>query len=202
MIQDTSTIIIYSAAAVGSSTALLFIPNLETITLFTFLIAYLYGYRIGFAMMLTTATLFEFFATIAYGFAGYLFFFKLASYSITTLLGAFIGKSKREQYDYDQNEETVLGTGNDGTKNNNDSPIKTKYSYQDYLFFSMLGFCVTAIFDVVTLLANLVVVPSIPYLLLSFILGLPWFLWHEVTNAILFALITKLERIIRLTEIN
>lgn len=200
MIHDTSIIIIYSSAAVGSSTALLFIPNLETITLFIFLVAYLYGYRVGFAMMLTTAILFEFFATIAYGFAGYLFFFKLVSYSITTIIGAFIGKAKQEQYEY--TEEKEYNTRIDEAKNKKNTITRTKYTSLDILFFSVIGFFLTIIYDLITLFANLIVIPSIPYLLVSFVIGLPWFLWHEVTNALLFMLIPKLVRIIHITETN
>ena len=78
ILLSTAIIVIYSAAAVASSTTLVLIPNLETITIFVFLVSFYYGFRIGFLMMLTTSIIYELFASIVFGFGAGEVFLALA----------------------------------------------------------------------------------------------------------------------------
>ncbi len=170
-------IVVFAAAAVGSSAALLFIPNLETITLFIFLIAFVYGYRTGFAMMITTAFVFEFFASTVYGVATYLLPFKLVSYSITVITAAFIGKIYYNEQNNAKRIEDSLSIPN---------KVQTK------ILFAFIGLILTLIYDMITVTSIFLFYSSTDAFFVLFITGIPWYLFHETTNALLFTLIPTL----------
>jgi hypothetical protein len=179
--RETALIITYSAAAVGSSTYLLLIPNLETITLFIFLVSMCYGYRIGFQMMLTTAIIFEFFATAIYGAGGWLIFFKIFAYSFSVLIGGFL-----------KNRLIFLTNRNFLQRPSNNNNL--------LVFFFFLGYFLTLFYDIITMLSYLLIFPSFYVFLVTFIAGIPWYLFHELTNASLFMLIPKLATIITVMD--
>lgn len=173
-IYNVAIVSIFSAAAVGTSVALLLIPNLETITLFIFLVAFVYGYRIGLGMMLTTTIVFEIFATATYGPATFLFPFKIISYSITVIIAGFLGKNVFKPIELNNNNKINIS--------------KTK-SVLISLFFAFIGFILTLSYDIITLFAEYLIFQSYELILIRFIIGLPFFLVHEITNALMFMLI-------------
>jgi hypothetical protein len=173
-IQESAIIVINSAAAVGSSVALIFIPNLETITFFIFLTAFVYGYRIGFMMMFTTSITFEFFASAFYGVATYLLPFKILSYTITVITAASIGKVylKKEKFkDVDKKSS------------NKSNSIRIK------IIFAFVGAVLTLFFDIITTFSLFLFSSTFEASTVLFITGIPWYLFHQITNALLFTLI-------------
>lgn len=165
-IQRTSVVVMYSAAAVGSSVALLLVPNLETITLVVFLVSYMHGLRTGFATMLTTAIIFELFASMIYGVAGYLLPFKVLAYTLTVLVAVSLRSSNVD-----------FGTLQFGRP----------------LLFS-IGVFVTLIFDLSTSIGFLFVVQDLGQFFVFFLSGIPWIVFHQLCNGTLFTLIPSLSR--------
>lgn len=182
MLLSTAIVIIYSAAAVGSSTSLIFIPNLETITIFIFIVSYYYGFRIGLSMMLTTAIIFELFASITYGFGGPLFFFKIFGYTITVTIAAYLSKV-RSSYS-NPNEDSNLFLRNLGSR----------------IGFMIIGVFLTLLFDLITTLYSYFLVQNLNAFVLIFISGLPFIFFHELTNGIIFFFVPDYLRIIDLSN--
>ena len=57
---------------------------------------------------------------------------------------------------------------------------------------SFIGFILTLSFDIITLFAEYLIFQSYELILIRFIIGLPLFLVHEITNALIFMLIPTL----------
>jgi hypothetical protein len=192
---NSSIVIMYSAAAVGSSTILLFIPNLETITFFIFLVTLTFGFKIGVQMMLTTTIVFEFFATSLYGFGGWMLIFKIIPYFILVLVASFLNKSV-------QKEKPINKPFTDTQKGNSIFFISSKKNnLYNMIFFFILGFSLTIIYDVITTLSLFIIVPSVQVLILNFIIGIPYTLFHEITNGLLFMLIPVASQLIKKTSV-
>ncbi|MHA1990425.1 MAG: hypothetical protein ACW981_20485 [Candidatus Hodarchaeales archaeon] len=192
---NSSIIIMYSAAAVGSSTILLFIPNLETISFFIFLVTLIFGFKIGIQMMLTTTIVFEFFATSLYGFGGWILIFKIIPYFIFVLVASLLKKSL-------QNENPVAKPFTVSQEDNNSFFISSKKNnLYSMIFFFILGFSLTIIYDVFTTLSLLLIVPSVQVLILNFIFGIPYTLFHEITNGLLFMLIPVASQLIKKSSV-
>ena len=172
-IVSSSIIIIYSAAAVGSSTILLIIPNFETISLFIFFVSMRFGAKIGFQMMITTTIIFELFASAIYGFGSWLFVFKFISYSIFVLLAGIL--YKRDLY-----KEIIY----------NNSINSQKYLYSFLFFF--IGYSLTIIYDLITTMSIIFILPSFSLIIANLIYGIPFFIFHEFTNGLLFSLIPSI----------
>lgn len=181
IIKSTSIVVIYSAAAVASSTSLVFIPNLETITIFIFLVSFYYGFKIGFSMMLTTATIYELFASIVYGFSGPLFFFKIFAYLINVLVAS--------------NLSNILNKDN---KNFSISEISAKITSR--LGFMAVGVILTLAFDLITTLYSFFLVQNIRAFALLFVAGIPYIFFHELTNGIIFFFVPDYVKVIKLSN--
>ncbi len=181
IIKSTAIVVIYSAAAVASSTSLLFIPNLETITIFIFLVSFYYGFKIGLSMMLTTATIFELFASIVYGFAGPLFFFKIFAYFINVLVASNLSKVMIENIP----ASSV-------------SDLKIKFSSR--LGFMIVGIVLTLIFDLITTFYSFFLVQNVRAFVLLFIAGLPYTFFHEFTNGVIFFFVPDYLGVIKISN--
>lgn len=180
-LEEASTVIIYSAAAVGSSTALLFVTNLETITLFIFIVSFLYGMRTGFLMMLTTSFSFELFASLVYGFSGLTFAFKVLSYALIVLFASVLhpyAQSIQESGKI-QNRMNRIAVG---------------------LSFSVLGLIFTLVFDLVTAIPSYLILQNFEAFVLFFITGIPFFIFHQFTNVILFFFVPNYLNLIHSVE--
>lgn len=181
MIKSTAIIVIYSAAAVASSTSLVFIPNLETITIFIFLVSFYYGFKIGFSMMLTTSIIYELFASIVYGFSGPLFFFKLFAYSFTVLIASNLSNILKND----------IPDGNLARRfSNNRSRIG----------FLIVGVILTLLYDLITTTYSYFLVQNVKAFILLFIAGLPYIFFHELTNGIIFFFIPDYLKLMKLSN--
>jgi hypothetical protein len=197
--------VIFSAAAVASSTVLLFIPNLETISLFIFLVGYRYGKATGTMTVLTTVTIFEMFASQVYGTGGiFPFLLKFPPYFLIMLTGVYFHTLK-VQSDSRSNDDRSSSQLISETKTKrihqnilyhpqkiDQLNEETNFTLYERLLLIQLGLALTIVFDVITSLGILVFVPSWEAFLISFILGIPFLVFHQVTNSILFATIPSI----------
>ncbi len=205
LVREASLVAMYSAVAVASSLVLVTIPNLETITLFIFLVSYRHGFWRGLNMAILTLILYEFVVASVWGSAGFLFLFKFPPQFLTVLLGFLSGRVLREQGK--QGSSVVQA---DKTLSNSISYIeKTVSKLMDVelekknrsfnvtvesITFGILGFTITLIYDIFTSLSFLIFTPEIrsESLLVAFLLGVPFYLFHELTNFFLFSTIPVL----------
>lgn len=181
LLTSTAIIVIYSAAAVASSTGLIFIPNLETITIFIFLVSFYYGLKIAFSMMITTTIIFELFASIVYGPGGFLFLFKIFSYIVNILIAVSLANILKEN-----------AKGSLFTKNISKLQVR--------LGFAFVGFLITLIFDLVTTLYFVFLFQNLKVFVLYFISGIPFMLFHEFTNVLIFFFVPDYVRLIELSS--
>ena len=219
---STAIIIIYSAAAVASSTSLIFIPNLETITIFIFIVSYYYGFRIGFSMMITTASIYELFASIVYGFGGPLFFFKVFAYTVTVGIAAYLSKLINVTYNQSlskssfcskcgsnlyQEDKYCQKCGSPIISNRNkveSISIKENQAFTIKLSrrigFLIIGIILTLFFDLITTFYQFFLVQNINAFILLFISGLPFIFFHELTNGIIFFFVPDYIKLIDLSN--
>ena len=181
LVKSTAIIAIYSAAAVATSTGLIYIPNLETISIFIFLVSFYYGFRIGLPMMLTTAIIFELFASVAYGLSGPVFFFKLVAYLFNVLVASNIAKVLFDNY---------------GT----DEPKELKSATLQRIGFAIVGIFLTLIFDLITTLSTYLFLQNIESFVIFFVTGIPLMMFHELTNGIIFFFIPDYVKLINLSS--
>jgi len=66
------------------------------------------------------------------------------------------------------------------------------FSLYERILLAQLGFVLTIVFDIITTLGIIVFVPTWEALFLSFITGLPFFIFHQLTNLILFSTIPSI----------
>lgn len=180
LVKSTAIVIIYSAAAVATSTSLIFIPNLETITIFIFLVSFYYGFKIGFSMMLTTTIIYELFASIVYGFSGPLFFFKVFAYFLNVLIASNLGRILLDQYKNTENKELIA-------------------TLPKRIGFVITGIFLTFIFDLSTTIYSYFVLQNIQAFILFFVTGIPLMMFHELTNGIIFFFIPDYIKLINLS---
>lgn len=83
-----------AATGIATSFILLFVPNVETITILSFLFGFLFP--IGYALSITLTMIigWELLLTMVISFSGITFFFKLVAWCLITLLGSFARKIK------------------------------------------------------------------------------------------------------------
>lgn len=204
-IQVFATSVIFSAAAVASSTVLLFIPNLETISLFLFLVGYRYGKATGTMTVLTTVTIFEMFASQVYGTGGIIpFLFKFPPYFLIMLTGVYFHTLKIQSdslsNDNRSSSQLIKETKTEKIHQNmlyqpqqiGQWKEETNFTFYERLLLVQLGLALTIVFDVITSLGILVFVPTWEAFLISFIVGIPFLVFHQVTNSILFATIPSI----------
>jgi hypothetical protein len=68
----------------------------------------------------------------------------------------------------------------------------TTFTKYETLLLAQIGLVLTIIYDVITSFGLLVFVPTWEALILSFFTGLPFFLLHQISNAVLFSTIPAL----------
>lgn len=206
VIKDASLVAMYSAVAVASSLALVTIPNLETISLFIFFVSYRHGWRRGLNMAVLTLVIYEFTVASVWGSAGLLFLFKFPPQFLTVLTGALLGSLTRKEM---MNQSSFQASSTEFTNSSNeslesvistmiDAETEKKNRWIDFtaesIIFGLLGFTLTLIYDVFTSLSFLIFTPEIrsESLLMAFLLGVPFYLFHEITNFILFSTVPLL----------
>ncbi len=201
-IKALSVSVIFSAAAVASSLVFIFIPNLETLSVFFFLVGYRYGIKTGIATVVTSVTIYEMFASQFYGTGGLIpFLLKFPPFFLFVIFGVYFNALKIEdRYTHEDVEESFI----DNNNNNYSADILYQpfdfqkknhvihFSLYERFLLAQLGFALTVIFDLVTTLGMLVFVPTWEGLLVSFITGFPFFTFHQLTNIILFSTIPSI----------
>lgn len=90
-----AVIALFSALAVATSLILVFVPNLETITLVIFIISLRYGFRMGLFTAVTITLTFEIMASQIYGSGAVVIPFKLLAYLLVGLTGHIWGESNQ-----------------------------------------------------------------------------------------------------------
>ena len=206
-IQIFATSVIYSAAAVASSTIFLFIPNLETLSLFFFLVGYRYGFFTGSLTIFTSVTIYEIFASQLYGSGGPIpFLLKFPPFFLILAMGVYFnhlktGNSSSKLYEnvyYEDNQSVANEISSSPLLYRpvtiDDSNISKGFTKYETILLAQLGFVLTIIYDVITTFGLLVFVPTWEALILSFVTGLPFFLFHQVSNAVLFSTIPALSK--------
>jgi len=139
------------------------------------------------------------FASQVYGSGGlFPFFLKFPPFFLIMMTGVYFNHVKNEskplssndsssisQMVMDQPREKILYQPQI-------SPQKSKednFSLYEHLLLVQLGLALTVVYDVVTSLGILVFVPTWEGFFVTFILGIPFLIIHQATNAILFATI-------------
>ncbi len=200
-IQIFSTSVIFSAAAVASSTVLLLIPNLETLSLFFFLVGYRYGLTTGTTTVLTSVTIFEMFASQIYGTGGPLpFLLKFPPFLLIMIVGVYFHTLKtKEEFSTDDKKDYLAKQGSIADvpilyepQMVNQEKIGTNFSLYERVLLAQLGLALTIIYDIITSFGILFFVPTWQGLLVSFIAGIPFFILHQVSNLILFSTIPSI----------
>ena len=93
-VSELSTVVLISAAAVTSSFLLIFIPNVETISLSIFLVGYLFKFKSAIQSYLAIVITWEFIASISYGFSFLVIPFKATGWFFFLLSGIACKKRK------------------------------------------------------------------------------------------------------------
>ncbi|MCE7736545.1 MAG: DUF4430 domain-containing protein [Candidatus Heimdallarchaeota archaeon] len=83
-----------AATGIATSFILLFVPNVETITILSFLFGFLFPTVYALSITLTMIIGWELLLTMVISFSGITFFFKLVAWCLITLLGSFARKIK------------------------------------------------------------------------------------------------------------
>lgn len=201
-IKVFSVSVIFSAAAVASSLVFIFIPNLETLSVFFFLVGYRYGIKTGMATVVTSVTIYEMFASQVYGTGGLIpFMLKFPPFFLIMIFGAYFNALKiKDRYNHEDTEESFIDTNSNIYSSDilyqpSDLQKKTQlihFSLYERLLLAQLGFALTVIYDLVTTLGIIVFVPTWEGLLVSFITGFPFFTFHQLTNIIIFSTIPSI----------
>lgn len=177
-VRTTAYTIMFSAMAVASSTVLLVAPNLETLTVVFFLVSYRYGLRYGIPTALISTTVFEIFASMVWGSAGIGYFFKLPPYLLTVTIGWSLGRDYRNKIEKDP------------LISQNNSKIHTLSPW----YFGLTGAILTICYDVFTNLAFFIFVPEPIAFAFYFLTALPFAIFHEITNFMIFLSIPAINR--------
>ena len=194
-IRAFSTSVIFSAIAVASSTVLLIIPNLETLTIFFFIVGYQYGKSTGVMTVLTSVTIFELFASQFYGTGGLIpFLLKFPPFFLVMFMGVYFSNLKDQDTIMLQTPSTTNLEPEKLLYKPLDAVVRSNIDFSLYERFllAQLGFALTIIYDIVTSVSLIVFVPTWEAVFLSFITGLPFFLLHQITNAVIFATVPSI----------
>ncbi|MHA1226493.1 MAG: hypothetical protein ACTSR2_08715 [Candidatus Hodarchaeales archaeon] len=186
--------VIFSATAVASSTVFLFVPNLETLSLFFFIVGYRYGVITGTATVVTSVSIYEIFASQVYGSGGPIpFLFKFPPFLLIMLSGFLFHRYRAKimigtNTDV-QSEDVTLSEGDKVLYNpfvNSTSVIYQDFTRYERFLLAQLGFVLTIVYDIFTSFSMLVFVPSLNAVFLSLIPAFPFFLVHQITNFVFF----------------
>ncbi|MFX0061283.1 MAG: hypothetical protein ACFFC7_03785 [Candidatus Hermodarchaeota archaeon] len=172
--------VMFSALAVASTSALIIIPNLETLTLIFFLVSYRYGIRAGVSTVLISTIIYEFIVSTLIGPSGIIFFFKFPPYLFIAFLGGFFGLHFRKttvKQDMEINQEEI-----------------TKEAEPWSLLFGIIGMIGTLLYDISTTLGFLVYSLSIEAFFFSFMIGLPFTAIHCLSNFVMFFFIPQINK--------
>lgn len=171
---DVSRTATLAATAVTTSTLLIYIPNVETITLTCFIAGYMYGKRIGIATGIVTTMVWEIIAsTLMGGFSGIVFPLKLLVWTLTGVLGAISHDIKVEKHW----ELAIIGG------------------------FLALFFDLVVTIGVTIPLYDSSKKSFLTLYLFYFVQGLPFFtIPHILSNAALFSIIPKIARAMKIVE--
>lgn len=190
-IQIFSTSVIFSAIAVASSTALLAIPNLETLTIFFFIVGYQYGKSAGLMTVITSVTVFEFFASQFYGSGGLIpFLLKFPPFLLVMFMGVYFRSINETESEFPSVSQSSLNQTHSKILYQIPDQLhisQSEFSFYERFLLAQLGFALTIVFDIFTSLSLIVFVPTWEAVLVSFITGLPFFILHQITNAVLFS---------------
>ncbi|MFX1537083.1 MAG: hypothetical protein ACFFDI_22960 [Promethearchaeota archaeon] len=172
--------VMFSALAVASTSALIIIPNLETLTLIFFLVSYRYGIRAGVSTVLISTIIYEFIVSTLIGPSGIIFFFKFPPYLFIAFLGGFFGLHFRKATAKQDMEINQEGT--------------TKEAEPWSLLFGIIGMIVALLYDLSTTIGMLVYSLSIEAFLFSFMIGLPFTAIHCLSNFVMFLFIPQINK--------
>ncbi len=206
-IQTFATSIIFSAAAVASSTIFLFIPNFETLSVFFFLVGFRYGLFTGGLTVFTSVTIYEIFASQVYGSGGPLpFLLKFPPFLLIMVMGVYFNHLKTDN-SVSKSHLTAKNDGNESIMEKiSSSPLlyspsirevsntSKEFTMYETFLLAQLGLVLTIIYDIITSFGLLVFIPTWEALILSFFTGLPFFLLHQLSNALLFSTIPALNK--------
>ena len=206
-IQTFATSVIFSAVAVASSTILLFIPNFETLSVLFFLVGFRYGFFTGSLTVFTSVTIFEIFASQVYGSGGPIpFLLKFPPFFLIMVMGVYFNHLKTDKSSSKSNSTTKFG-GNESIAESipsspllyspgisDDSNTSKDFTMYETFLLAQLGLVLTIIYDIITSFGLLVFVPTWEALIFSLFTGLPFFLVHQLSNALLFSTMPALNK--------
>jgi hypothetical protein len=206
-IQTFATSVIFSAAAVASSTVFLFIPNFETLSVFFFFVGFRYGFFTGSLTVFTSVTIYEIFASQVYGSGGPIpFLLKFPPFFLIMVMGVYFNHLKKGKSNSHSYSTTIIDESASISKlqpsspllyrpdNSDGSNISIEFSKYETLLLAQLGLALSIIYDIITSFGLLVFIPTWEALILSFFTGLPFFLLHQLSNALLFSTIPALSK--------
>ncbi len=201
-IQIFSVSVIFSSAAVASSLVFIFIPNLETLSLFFFLVGYLYGIKTGVTTVITSVTIYEMFASQFYGTGGiFPFVLKFPPFLLIMVCGVYFHHLKiNNKFLREEKKSMMLKAAKEQFRDDilyqpselQKETQEINFSVYERVLLAQLGFVLTIIYDITTSFGILVFVPTWEALFISFITGLPFFIFHQLTNLILFLTIPSI----------
>ncbi|MFX0093927.1 MAG: hypothetical protein ACFFBD_19465 [Candidatus Hodarchaeota archaeon] len=174
--------VMFSALAVASSSVLVFIPNLETLTLIFFLVGYRYGMRAGSGVAIISTILYEFVASAVWGPSGLIFFFKFPPYLFVACLGGLLGQKRRiieKNEAIDENQEGFADEGEPWS-----------------LLFGIIGIFASLVYDLSTTVGFLVWTSelSLGSIIFYMMTGLLFTVMHSATNFVMFLTIPQINR--------
>ena len=128
-------------------------------------------------MMLTSSIIFELFASVVYGFAGIVFVFKFIAYTIVVMVGSSLNPILNSDMNKTASKKLFFG-----------------------IVFSLLGFVFTIIFDLITSLSAYIILQNTDSFILFFITGIPFFIFHQLTNVVMFFFVPEYIHLLQLSE--
>jgi uncharacterized membrane protein len=161
---------IFSALAIVLGYALIFIPNIELITLMIFLGGFILGKRDGTIIGFISSFIFVFFNL--WGTSQLpLFTYQITHYCLTGCLGGVMQKYLK--------------------KDDSFKPKEDLYTLRLMIFFGFIGLLITLMFDVIsTLIGSLIIYGfKVEFIILSYISGIPFILAHLIGNTLGFTFI-------------
>jgi hypothetical protein len=206
-IQSFATSVIFSAAAVASSTIFLFIPNFETLSVFFFFVGFRYGFFTGSLTVFTSVTIYEIFASQVYGSGGPIpFLLKFPPFFLIMVMGVYFNHLKTDKISSKSHLKTNIEEYESIAEELPSSPLlfspgisedsntSMEFTVYETFLLAQLGLVLTIIYDIITSFGLLVFIPTWEALILSFFTGLPFFLLHQLSNAFLFSTIPALNK--------
>ncbi|MHA2099801.1 MAG: DUF4430 domain-containing protein [Candidatus Kariarchaeaceae archaeon] len=152
-----------AATGISTSFILLFVPNVETITILAFLFGFLFPMTYALSITITMVIGWELLLTMVLSFSGVTFFFKFIAWCLITLLGTLARKLR----------------------------INQAYEFGIFGFFSTLLFDIIVTISIPLVFVNNDE-SFVSVLITAFIFGIPFTIAHVISNSILFSFFPKL----------